>query len=99
MALPCIRRRGWRTIWASRASPPACPLRGLFRPVFAVYAAVVFALVALGSYVLYDSRMRETQAALDALIDGWRARVPTLAAWFAVWRLRPSFVLTEPVDG
>ena len=47
-----------------RASPPAFPLRCLFRPVFAVYAAVVFALVALGSYVLYDSRMRETQAAL-----------------------------------
>ena len=38
---------------------------------------------------------------LDYRFDdlGWRARVPTLAAWFAVWRLRPSFVLTEPVDG
>jgi glutathione S-transferase len=29
----------------------------------------------------------------------WRERAPALAAWFAVWRLRPSFVLTEPVDG
>ncbi len=38
---------------------------------------------------------------LDYRFDclGWRARAPALAAWFAVWRLRPSFVLTEPVDG
>jgi len=38
---------------------------------------------------------------LDYRFDdlGWRERAPALAAWFAVWRLRPSFVLTEPVDG
>ncbi len=38
---------------------------------------------------------------LDYRFDdlGWRQRAPALAAWFAVWRLRPSFVLTEPVDG
>lgn len=38
---------------------------------------------------------------LDYRFDdlGWRERAPKLAAWFAVWRLRPSFVLTEPVDG
>lgn len=33
----------------------------------------------------------------DAL--GWRLRAPALAAWFAVWQQRPSFVLTEPVEG
>ena len=33
----------------------------------------------------------------DAL--GWRQRAPALAAWFAVWQQRPSFVLTEPVEG
>jgi len=33
----------------------------------------------------------------DAL--GWCQRAPALAAWFAVWRQRPSFVLTEPVEG
>ena len=38
---------------------------------------------------------------LDYRFDdlGWRQRAPALAAWFAVWRQRPSFVLTEPVDG
>jgi glutathione S-transferase len=38
---------------------------------------------------------------LDYRFDdlGWRERAPALAAWFAVWRLRPSFVLTEPVEG
>jgi len=38
---------------------------------------------------------------LDYRFDdlGWRERAPALSAWFAVWRLRPSFVLTEPVDG
>jgi glutathione S-transferase len=30
---------------------------------------------------------------------GWRDHAPALAAWFAVWRLRPSFVLTEPAEG
>ena len=33
----------------------------------------------------------------DAL--GWRQRAPALAAWFAVWQQRPSFVLTEPFEG
>lgn len=38
---------------------------------------------------------------LDYRFDdlGWRERAPALATWFAVWRQRPSFVLTEPVDG
>ncbi len=30
---------------------------------------------------------------------GWRDHAPALAAWFAVWRQRPSFVLTEPAEG
>ncbi len=30
---------------------------------------------------------------------GWREHAPALAAWFAVWRQRPSFVLTEPAEG
>ena len=33
----------------------------------------------------------------DAL--GWRLRAPALGGWFAVWQQRPSFVLTEPVEG
>jgi glutathione S-transferase len=38
---------------------------------------------------------------LDYRFDelGWRQRAPALAAWFAVWQQRPSFVLTEPVEG
>lgn len=30
---------------------------------------------------------------------GWRDHAPALAAWFAEWRQRPSFVLTEPAEG
>ena len=30
---------------------------------------------------------------------GWRDHAPALAAWFAKWRQRPSFVLTEPAEG
>jgi glutathione S-transferase len=30
---------------------------------------------------------------------GWRDHAPSLAAWFAEWRQRPSFVLTEPAEG
>ena len=30
---------------------------------------------------------------------GWRDHAPALAAWFAVFRQRPSFVLTEPAEG
>lgn len=33
----------------------------------------------------------------DAL--GWRAKAPRLADWFAQVRTRPSFLITEPVDG
>jgi glutathione S-transferase len=30
---------------------------------------------------------------------GWRDHAPALAAWFAVFRQRPSFVWTEPAEG
>jgi glutathione S-transferase len=30
---------------------------------------------------------------------GWRDHAPALAAWFAIFRQRPSFVLTEPAEG
>ena len=47
-----------------RAPAPAFPLHCLWKPAFAAYAALLLALLALGGYMLYDSRARESRAAL-----------------------------------